>query len=66
MLIQVNGKDHEVEQGTTLSTLLQDLGFALDGTAVAVNDEIVPKSTFDQYILNDHMKVDIFSLVAGG
>lgn len=66
MIIQVNGTSHEVNQDTTLTDLLKSLGFALDGTAVAVNDEIVPKSSFDQFKLSDQMKIDIFSLVAGG
>lgn len=62
----VNGTAREVAEGTTMTQLLASLNFALDGTAVAVNDEIVPKSTFEGFVLEANMKVDVFSLVAGG
>lgn len=64
--IEVNTKVTQIAPGTTLSALLEQLNFALDGTAVAVDDTIVPKSTFGSFELKDHMKVEVFSLVAGG
>lgn len=64
--IEVNGKNTEIAPGTTLSALLEKLNFALDGTAVAVDDAIVPKSTFGSFELQDKMKIEVFSLVAGG
>lgn len=66
MQITVNGQAHEVAEGATLSDLLASLKIALDGTAVAVNDEIVPKSRFGEFALSANMRIDIFSLVAGG
>lgn len=66
MLVLVNGQEHEVAEGTTLSQLLTSLQIALDGTAVAVNDEIVPKSKFGDFVISAAMRIDIFSLVAGG
>lgn len=64
--IEVNGKATEIAPGSTLSALLEQLNFALDGTAVAVDDAIVPKSTFGNFVLQADMKVEVFSLVAGG
>lgn len=66
MQIVLNGQDHKVDPSTNLTSLLSALSIALDGTAVAVNDEIVPKSKFNDFILEEGMRVDIFSLVAGG
>lgn len=66
MQIVLNGQAHEVAAGTTLTELLASLNIALDGTAVSVNDEIVPKSKFGEFALSEAMRVDIFSLVAGG
>lgn len=66
MQVIVNGQAHEVAQDTTLSQLLSSMHIALDGTAVAVNDEIVPKSNFGNFKVNEAMRIDIFSLVAGG
>lgn len=64
--IVVNGETKQVEAGLSLKELLSKLGFQLDGTAAAVNEQVVPKSTFDSFKLENGMKVDIFSLVAGG
>lgn len=64
--IEVNGRATTIAPGTTLSALLEELKFSLDGTAVAVNESIVPKSTFGTFVLQNNMKVEVFSLVAGG
>lgn len=66
MQVMVNDQAHEIADGLTLSELISSLNIALDGTAIAVNDEIVPKSSFDDFVLNAGMQIDIFSLVAGG
>lgn len=66
MQVIINGQAQEVAEGTTISQLLSSLNIALDGTAVAVDDAIVPKSQFDTFVLTFAMRVDIFSLVAGG
>lgn len=66
MELEVNGERHEVEEGTTLAQLLQELKFTPNGTAVSVNDAIVPKGSWAEFVLAQGMKVDVFSLVAGG
>lgn len=64
--IMVNSRAMEIEEGTTLTKLLEQLGYALDGTAVALDDQIVPKSTFDQKVVTAEARIEVFSLVAGG
>ena len=64
--ITVNGKSEQLEDNTTVAALVAKLGLVTDGTAVAVDDAIVPKSRFDTFTLKDGMKADVFSLVAGG
>lgn len=66
MQVIVNGQAHDIAQDTTLEQLLSSMHIALDGTAVAVNDEIVPKSKFGDFKITQAMRIDIFSLVAGG
>ncbi len=66
MIIEVNGERTELETTTTVAELLAKLKVPQEGTAVAINDSIVPKSTFAQRTLEPQDKVDIFSLVAGG
>lgn len=64
--ITVNGKSEQLEDNTNVAALVAKLGLVTDGTAVAVDDAIVPKSQFDTFTLKDGMKADVFSLVAGG
>ena len=64
--LEINGERHEVAVGTTLAQLLEELNFATNGTAVAVDDSIVPKGSWADFKLAQGMKVDVFSLVAGG
>lgn len=66
MQIEVNNEPREVAQGQSLKELMASLQFPTEGTAVAVDDAIVPKSQWDSFVLTAGMKVDVFSLVAGG
>lgn len=66
MEIEVNGDKREIESGLTLAQMLQDMNVVPVGTAVAVDSAIVPKGSWAEFKLAAGMKVDIFSLVAGG
>ena len=47
--LEINGERHEVAVGTTLAQLLEELNFATNGTAVAVDDSIVPKGAWADF-----------------
>jgi thiamine biosynthesis protein ThiS len=57
---------------STLLELLKETGVVKDdprslfGIAVGVNDEMVPKSRLDQYILRENDRIEIFTMIAGG
>lgn len=59
-------KDIELKDGTTLIELLKELGLYKDGVAVAIDESIVKKVDFENYVLKDGMNVDIFNMVSGG
>ncbi len=59
-------KDIELKDGTTLIELLKELGLYKDGVAVAIDESIVKKAGFENYVLKDGMNVDIFNMVSGG
>ncbi|NLK85646.1 MAG: sulfur carrier protein ThiS [Aeromonadales bacterium] len=59
-------KDIELKDGTTLIELLKELGLYKDGVAVAIDESIVKKADFENYVLKDGMNVDIFNMVSGG
>ncbi|EDP74557.1 sulfur carrier protein ThiS [Hydrogenivirga sp. 128-5-R1-1] len=66
--ITVNGKDREVSDELTIMELLElmDVKFREVGLAVAVNDEVVPKSEYKTRRVKEGDKVEIVQLVGGG
>ena len=66
MKITVNGKEHEVAQGTSVEALLVELGVKREYTAVAVNREVTPKHAYAATRLNEGDKVEIVRPMGGG
>ncbi|MCS7262340.1 MAG: sulfur carrier protein ThiS [Aquificaceae bacterium] len=68
MTLRVNGKEIQVEDHITLQELLNHLDIPIRpvGLAVAVNEEVVPKSRYGEYVLRDGDRVEIVNLVGGG
>ena len=68
MLVTVNNQSVELTTGQpTLGQLLQQLQFGeKKGIAVAIQDEIVPKSTWPTYALQENDKVTIIQATQGG
>jgi sulfur carrier protein len=57
-----------VRPETTVAALLEELGFdaAARGVAVAVNDAVVPKSSWPEQRLSEGDTVEIIHAVQGG
>ena len=66
MTIRVNGEAQHVADGTTLDALLDGLGVRRDGTAVALNDDVVPRAEHRSTALRDGDRLEIIVAVAGG
>ncbi|HEU4370409.1 MAG TPA: sulfur carrier protein ThiS [Methylomirabilota bacterium] len=66
MQISVNGKPMAVELGTTVDGLLTLLDVTREYTAVAVNREVTPKSTYATVTLSEGDKVEIVRPMGGG
>lgn len=66
MTIQVNGEAREVAAGATLDSLLDAVGVRRDGTAVALNDDVVPRARHAATELRDGDRLEIIVAVAGG
>ena len=64
--IVVNGKPMEVDHGTTVDGLLTLLNVKREYTAVAVNREVTPKSTYAMVTLSEGDKVEIVRPMGGG
>ena len=66
MQIIYNHETVEVPEGQTLKDFLAARGVATYGCAAACNEEIIPKNMWESFTLKEGMKLDVFSLVAGG
>jgi sulfur carrier protein len=64
--ISVNGKAMDVEPGLTVEGLLALLNVKREFTAVAVNREVTPKSSYGTVKLSEGDKVEIVRPMGGG
>ena len=66
MTITVNGEARDLDDGATLGALLDVLDVRRDGTAVALNDDVVPRARHGEVVLHDGDRLEIIVAVAGG
>ena len=68
MRVLVNGEQRSLEPGTTVADLVLALGAPADGrgVAVAVDTEVVPRSTWDTTELMAGARVEVLIAVQGG
>lgn len=66
MDVEVNGEQREFAEGITLARLLEQLGTAQRGVAVAVDGAVVTRSEWQDVVLSDGAKVEILTAVQGG
>lgn len=66
MIIKLNDKTYEVEEGSTLASFIQSLHIQPQGTAVAINYEVVPKEAWATTFLSDNMDLMLIHAVSGG
>ena len=62
----VNGEAHIVPSGSTLDQLLSRLDLGGKRVAVAINRDVVPRSTFPTHELAPGDRVEILEAVGGG
>jgi sulfur carrier protein len=66
MTILVNGAARALPDGATVAALLDALAVRRDGSAVALNDGVVPRGEHDRTALREGDRVEIIVAVAGG
>ncbi|MGB5113295.1 MAG: sulfur carrier protein ThiS [Mycobacterium sp.] len=65
MILLVNGEEAHVPDGTTVEELVSQLGFPEKGIAVAVDWEVLPRSSWHTE-LNGGARVEVVTAVQGG
>jgi len=66
MQIKLNGEAKELEDGTTLQRLVEQLALAPDRLAVELNYEVVRRAEWPRVALSEGDRVEIVHFVGGG
>lgn len=66
MQVKVNGEVRELNEGSTLHTLIHSLGLEAKVMAAAVNMEIVKQDGWDKAILKEGDVIELLDFVGGG
>ena len=66
MKLSVNGERTALDDGATVGALVDGLGKGRRGVAVAVNEEVVPRSRWDTTVLRDDDRVEVLAAAQGG
>jgi len=64
--IQVNDQKHQFSASISLQAVLKELAIKEQGIAVAINEQIISKSSWSQNILQDADKILIIKATQGG
>lgn len=65
MIVVVNEKKVEVDEQTTVATLVASLGFPDRGVAVAMDDSVLPRSSWAT-VLFEGARLEVVTAVQGG
>lgn len=66
--IWLNGREEELGDSRKLDALLARLGFSAgeQGVAVAVNEEVIPRHLWGEWVVNPGDRVEVVRPVQGG
>lgn len=66
MEIILNGAAHQMNEGSTLSQLVEQLRLANQAIAIAVNRQVIQKAKWDSYCIQAQDQVDVVRAIGGG
>lgn len=66
MHIIINDQTMEFAAPLTVNQLFLTLNQSMTGTALAINQVIIPKSQWDSHLINDQDNILLFQAIAGG
>lgn len=64
--VSVNGALREIAAGTTVAALVRELGAGSRGVAVAIDRVVVPRSSWEDVVVEAGAHVEVVTAVAGG
>lgn len=66
MKIYINQKEIEVQDSISVKELLDMQQISIEGTAIAINNKLVPKNEWNDRILTEGNKITIIRATFGG
>ncbi len=66
MQIEVNNQPLQLSEGTTVSALAVQLELSPVGTALAVNNKMIPRTAWETHVLQEHDRIVIIKAACGG
>ncbi|CNI71235.1 sulfur transfer protein involved in thiamine biosynthesis [Yersinia massiliensis] len=66
MKISLNDELIELDNSLTVIGLLTQLGYNQPGSALAINQTIIPRDSWDNHLLQDGDDILLFQAIAGG
>ena len=66
MKIQVNNKEVEISQESTLAQLTEQLQLPAQGVAIAVNNKMIPRTEWETFVLHENDRLVIIKAACGG
>ncbi len=64
--IILNGKNKQLDDNTSIAQLLKNLDLSEKRLAVEINQQIIPRSDFASFTLNENDNVEIVQAIGGG
>ncbi|SEG74955.1 sulfur carrier protein ThiS [Vibrio hangzhouensis] len=64
--VTVNNILRQIETDSALEQLIKELDIDTHGCAIAVNDQIVPRTEWSTFVVKNDMSINIFQAIAGG
>jgi len=66
MELIINGKAEQLPEGINAAQLIEHLGLTNERLAMAVNLEIVPRSSFERHLFSPGDQIEIVRAIGGG
>ena len=66
MQVKLNDKEYSINEGTSLAEFISSLGIKTSGVAIAIDNEIIPKSIWEETILTSNTEMMLIHAVSGG
>jgi sulfur carrier protein len=66
MRVAVNGKELDINDGTTLLALIEQQAGSARGSAVVVDGVVVPRRTWPDYTVRTGQQIELITAVPGG